>query len=154
VLATAPPQLQYMQQVGTLGTGAMSISITPTQFNGTTPPQISGSIDMVGFLGPQGFNIGAPVATIASSHLVDSSGKSYISVVLTTRPFGFIDLTTGVRTTATMRTVSDNIAGTRGHIAFTVTSVATGEILASSGMVGGQPTSLALSSGNTTMKGF
>jgi hypothetical protein len=154
VLANAPPQLQYMQQVGSLGTGAMSISITPTQFNGTTPPQISGSIDMAGFLGSQGFNIGAPVATITSSHLVDSSGKPYISVVLTTRPFGFIDLATGVRTTATMRTVSNNISGTRGHIAFTVTSVATGAILASSGMVGGQPTSLALSSGNTTMKGF
>ena len=154
VAAVAPAQLQYMQQVGTLGEGTLSLSIMATQYNGTVPAQIGGQIDMAGFLGPLGVNIGAPVATITSSRLVDASGKPYVSITLTSRQFMFVDLVDGTRTAATMRTVSDNIAGTRGHLAFTVTSVATGAVLASSGTTGGQPTPLLLTSGNTTIRNF
>ena len=154
VLAAAPPLLQYMQQVGSLADGAVSISILPTKYNGTLPAQINGAIEMAGFLGTQGFNIGAPVETIVPTQLIDATGRPYVSIALTSKTFNFIDLVTGARSLATMRTVSDNLPGTRGRIAFVVTAVATGAVLASSGIGGGQPLAITLTSGNTAIRGF
>ena len=62
VAAVTPAQLQYMQQEGTFGEGMLSLSILASQYNGTVPAQIAGQINMAGFIGPFGVNIGAPVA--------------------------------------------------------------------------------------------
>ena len=142
--------LSYVSQVGTVN-GSLAVNVQGNVFDtgvAGLPPQISGSIDISGYIGDYGVSISANVATVSFDTTV-VSGQTYSRVKITSDPFVYVDLTTRIRTISTIQiTIVKKLKGT---ITFQVVSFAEGVTLSATGNSAGELVPITITSGNTTI---